>query len=112
MSKSGLSTECIRICSCAKKKLQQMYHNVTSGKVTRYDLIIIDHHLEHVKKSVISIGANEHQFMTEKQQREIEFENFKAFSEQFQLLKECLPRSNNIEGKSCAQRTDVMYINH
>ena len=110
MARSGFSTECIRICNCAEKKLQQMYHNVESGEVTRYDFNIIDNHLEHVKKSIISIGANEHQFMIEKQQREIEFEKFKAFSKQFQLLKEHLPCSNNIEGKSCAQRTDVMYV--
>ena len=99
MARSGLSTECIRICNCAQKKLQQMYHNVTSGKVTRYDWTVIDNHLEHVKKSVISIRADEQQFMTEKQKREIEFEKFTAFSQQFQLLKGCLPCSNNIEGK-------------
>ena len=111
MARSSLSTECIRICNCAQKKLQQMYHNVTSGKVTRYDLIVINNHLEHVRKSVISIRANEQQFMTEKQRRKFEFEKFTAFSEQFQLFKGCLPCSNNIEGKSCTQRTDAMYIN-
>lgn len=85
-----------------------MYHDVASGEVTRYDFNVIENHLKQVETL---IGADEyHQFMREEQQREIEFDKFKAFLEQFQLLKGFLPQSNRIEGKPCAQRTGIMCI--